>query len=130
MAFHAEQESVVEGAGIVEAVLVADQGAGHRAEFEQLVPVGAVAGQAGAFETEDDSGPAEGDVGDQLPEAFAVGGRGAGLALVDVDDGDLVGGPAERDGLAAQVVLADRGLGVVQNLFEAGLADVFSELLI
>ena len=38
--------------------------------------------------------------------------------------GDLAGVPAERDRLAAQVVLADRGLGVVQDLLEAGLADI------
>ena len=38
---------------------------------------------------QDDPGPAEGDLGDQLLESFPVGGAGAGLALVDVDDGDL-----------------------------------------
>jgi hypothetical protein len=45
LAFHAEQQSVVELAGVVEAVFVADQGAGHGAELEQLVPVGGIAGQ-------------------------------------------------------------------------------------
>jgi hypothetical protein len=65
-----------------------------------------------------------GDLGDQLLESFPVGGGGAGLALVDVDHGDLVSRPAQADRLAAQVVLADRGFGVVQDLLEAGLADV------
>ena len=88
------------------------------------MPVGVVAGQPGAFQAEHDPGPAEGHLGDQLLEPFPVGGGGAGLALVDVDDGDLVGGPAQRDRLAAQVVLADRGLGVVDDLLEAGLPDV------
>jgi hypothetical protein len=50
------------------------------------------------------------------------------VALVDVDHGDLVCGPAERDRLAAQVVLADGGFGVADDLLERGLADVFSEL--
>jgi hypothetical protein len=47
-------------------------------------------------------------------------------ALVDVDHGDLAAVPAQRDRLAAQVVLADRGLGVVDDLLEAGLADVIT----
>jgi hypothetical protein len=92
------------------------------------MPVGVVAGQPGAFQAEHDPGPARRHLGDQLLEALPVRGGGAGLALVDVDDGDLVRGPAQRDRLAAQVVLADRRLGVVQDLLEAGLPDVFSEL--
>jgi len=82
------------------------------------VPAGGVAGQPGAFQAEHDPGPARGHLGDELLESFPVGGRGAGLALVDVDHGDLVAGPAERDRPAAQVVLADRGLGVVDDLLE------------
>ena len=119
-----EQEPVVEGAGVIEAVFVADQGAGHAAQLEELVPVGGVAGQPGAFQAQDDPGPAEGYLGDQLLESFPVGGAGAGLPLVDVDHGDLAGGPAQRDRPAAQVVLADRGLGVVEHLLEGGLADI------
>src|SRR5216683_5910208 len=75
---------------------------------EELVPVGGVAGQPGAFQPEHDPGPAQGDLGDQVLEAFPAGRRGAGVALVDVDHGDLIGRPAEADRLAAQVVLADR----------------------
>jgi hypothetical protein len=50
------------------------------------------------------------------------------VALVDVDHGDLVSRPAQRDRPAAQVVLADGGFGVVNDLLEAGLPDIFSEL--
>ena len=124
LAFHAQQEPVVEVARVVEAVFVADQRAGHAAQFQELVPVGGVSGQPGAFQAEHDPGAAEGHFGDQLLEPFPVGGGGAGLALVDVDHGDLAGGPAQRDRLAAQVVLADRGFGVVDDLLEAGLADI------
>ena len=123
-ALHPQQEPVVKVPRVVQAVFVADQGAGHAAQFEELMPVGGVAGQPGAFQAEHDPGPAQRDLGDQLLESFPVGGAGAGVALVDVDDGDLVRCPAQRDRLAAQVVLADRGLGVVDDLLEAGLADV------
>ena len=122
--FHSQNQAIVKIPRVVEAVFVADQRAGHAAELEELVPVGGVAGQPGAFQAEDDPGPAGGDLGDQLLESFPVGGAGAGVALVDVDDGDLGGGPAERDRLAAQVVPADRGLGVVDDLLEGGLADI------
>ena len=74
LAFHAEQEPVVEVARVVEAVFVADQRAGHPAELEELVPVGGVPGQAGALQAQDDPGPAEGHLGDQLLEPFPVGG--------------------------------------------------------
>ena len=124
LAFHAEQEPVVEVARVVEAVFVADQRAGHPAQFQELVPVGGVSGQAGAFQAQDDPGAAEGHLGGHLLEPFPVGGRRAGLALVDAGHGDLAGGPAERDRPAAQVVLADRGLGVVEHLLERGLADI------
>ena len=124
LAFHAQEQAVIKIARVVEAVFVADQGAGHGAELEELMPVGGVAGQPGAFQAEHDPGPAEGDLGDQVLEPFPVGGGGAGVALVDVDHGDLIIAPAERDRLAAQVVLADGGLGVVDYLLEAGLADI------
>ena len=74
LAFHAQQQSVVELAGVVEAVLVADQGAGHGAQLEQLVPVGGVTGQPGAFQAEHDPGPAQRHLGDQVLEPLAVGG--------------------------------------------------------
>src|SRR5260370_10623746 len=57
-------------------------------------------------------------------EAFPVGGGGTGMALVDVDHVDPLGGPAERDRPAAQVVLARGRLGVVRDLVEGRLADI------
>jgi hypothetical protein len=40
------------------------------------------------------------------------------VALVDVDDDDLLGVPAQRDRTAFQVVLAQGGFGVVEYLFD------------
>jgi hypothetical protein len=101
LTFHAQQHAVVEVAGVVEAVFVADQGGGQGADFQQPVPVGAVPGQPGAFQAEHDAGLAQRHVGDQVLEAFPVGDRGAGVALVDVDDDDLVLTPAQGGGPAA-----------------------------
>ena len=50
LAFHPEQHAVVEVAGVIEAVFVADQRAAQGADLQQPVPVGVVAGQPGAFQ--------------------------------------------------------------------------------
>ena len=96
-ALEPEQQPVVEVGRVIEPVLVADQRARERADLEQPVPVGVVAGQPGDLEAEHDPGAAHADVGDEPLEPFAVGGRGAGLALVGVDDDDVLDRPAQRD---------------------------------
>jgi hypothetical protein len=53
-----------------------------------------------------------------------AGGRGAGVALADVDDVDFVPGPAERNRAVFQAVLPPGRFGVVDHLAEGGLADV------
>ena len=73
--FHPEDQAVVEVPRVVEAVLVADQGAGHGADLQELVPVGVVAGQPGAFQAEHDPGPSQRYLGDHLLEALPAGGR-------------------------------------------------------
>lgn len=83
------------------AALVADEGAGEGAQFEQAMPVGVVARQPGYLESEDDPGAAQADLGDEPLEAFAVGRARARLALVAVDGDDLLGQPAERHGALA-----------------------------
>ena len=64
LAFHAKEQAVIKIARVVEAVFVADQGAGHGAQLEQLVPVRGVAGQPRAFQAEHDPGPTQRDLGD------------------------------------------------------------------
>jgi hypothetical protein len=123
-AFQAQQKPVVELAGIIEAVFVADQCRGQRADLQQPVPVGVVAGQPGHFQAEHDPGPAHADLGDQVLDAFPVGGAGTGVALVDIDGDDLAARPAQRGGALPQRVLAGGGLGVIKDLLESGLADV------
>ena len=123
-ALEPEQQPVVEVAGVIEPVLVADQRARQRADLEQPVPVGVVARQPRDLEPEHDPGPAQADLGDQLLEALAVGRRGAGLALVGVDHDDPLGRPAERDRALAQRVLALGGLGVQGHLAQRRLAHI------
>ena len=122
-ALEAEEEPVVEVGGVVDAVLVEDQGVGEGAQLEQPVPVGVVAGEPGDFETEDDAGGAHADFGDEAAEALPVGG-GAGPAEVGVDDDDLAGRPAEGERPLAERVLAAGALLVLDHLAEGGLAHI------
>src|SRR5487761_1548435 len=124
LAFHAQQDAVVEDGRVIQAVFVEDERVGAGADLDELLPVGGVAGQPGAFQAQDDAGPAQGDLRDQVLEPGPVSGRGAGAALVDVDDVDFVLRPAERGRAAFQVVLPPGRLGVVDHLVEGGLADV------
>ena len=70
----AQQESVIEAGRVIQAVFVADQGVIVGADLDELLPVGRVAGQPGAFQAEHDPGTPERHLGDQVPEPFPVGG--------------------------------------------------------
>ena len=90
--FHSQKDPVVEDGRVIQAVFVEDERVGVGADLDELLPVGGVAGQPGAFQAEDDPGPAQGDLGDQVLEPGPVGGGGTGVALVDIDDVDLSSG--------------------------------------
>jgi hypothetical protein len=123
LVFHPQEDPVIEDGRVIQAVFAEDERAGAGADLDELLSVGGVAGQPGAFQAEDDAGPAQGDLGDQVLEPGPADGRGAGVALAGVDDVDFVLGPAERDRAAFQVVLSAGRLGVADHLVEGGLAD-------
>ena len=123
-ALEAEEELIVEVAGVVDAVFVGDRGVGEGAELDQAVPVGRVPGEPAHFEPEDDAGAAEADFGDELLKAFAIRGAGARLALIAVDGDDPLARPAECDGALLESVLTGGRLGVAHHLPQGGLADV------
>ena len=91
-ALEAQQQAVGVLAGVVDAVLVDDQGLGQGTELEQAIPVAAGAGQPRGLQAEDGAGVAEADLGDEGLEAVAAGGGGARSALILVDDRDRLGG--------------------------------------
>ncbi len=75
--FEAEQEAVVEVGGVIEPVLVTEEGASQCAVLQQAVPVGVVASQTGDLQAEHDPGPTQADLGHEMLEALLVGGGGA-----------------------------------------------------
>ena len=122
-ALEAEQQPVVEVAGIVDAVLVEDQRVAQRGDLQQAVPVGRVARQPRHLEPEHDSGAAHADLRDQALEPVAVP-VGARLAEIGVDHHHALGRPAECHRPFAQGVLAARALRVLVDLAHRGLAHV------
>ncbi len=120
----AEQQTVGVLAGVVDAILVDDQGVCKGADLQQAIPVGARAGQARGFQAEDCPGFAQPDLCDQELEAFAVHGGGAGESLVLIDDGDGRPGPAQLLGSLHQIVLPGGAGRVLEDLEQSGLPDV------
>jgi hypothetical protein len=101
-----EHEAVVEVPGVVHPVGISDQRVRQRAQVQQLVPVGVVAGQPADLDAEDDPDMAKADVGDELLESFAGGHTRPGTAQVGVNHLDLVGIPAQRHRPLGQLILA------------------------
>jgi hypothetical protein len=123
-ALQAEQQPVVEVAGVIETVLVADQGGAQGAQLQEPMPIGVVASQAGHLEAEHDPRSPHSHFCNEALEPFPVGGRRPGVTLVAVDHHHLIDCPAHGDRPLAQPVLAGRRLGVGQHLAQRRLADI------
>ena len=123
-ALEAEQQAVVVGRRIVDAVAVGDERVEQGADLEQLVPVAAGAGEPRHLDPEHQADAAEPDLGHQPLEARPDLGRGAGAAEVVVDDHDPLAGPAELPGAFGQGVLEPGRLGMAADLLQGRLPDV------
>ena len=123
-ALEAEDQPTIGRGRVVNAVLVADQAAAKAAQVEELIPVGAVAGQAGDVVGEDDADLLLVDQGHEFLEALAARGGAAGAPEVGVDDPDLAGIPAGGPGAVLEVILEFQTLLIHQSLVRARLADV------
>jgi hypothetical protein len=105
-ALEAEHQPVVVVGRVVDPIGVSDQRVGQRAQVQQLIPVGVVAGQPACLDAKDEPDLAQPDVGDQALEALPGAGVGAGAAKILIDHQHLVGQPAQRSGPLHQLVLA------------------------
>ena len=123
-ALQTEDQATIGSGRVVNAVLVADEAVAEAAQVEEVIPVGAVAGQAGDVVGEDDADLLLVDQGDEFLKALASLGGAAGAAEVGVDDADLAGVPAGSVGAVLEVILEFKTLLIRQGLMGAGLADV------
>ena len=83
----AEQQPVIHQARVVDPIRIDDQGAGQRAEIDQMMPVTPVARQPRRFDAEHRADGTGAEFGDQALEARARHEAGARAAKVVVDHG-------------------------------------------
>src|SRR5262245_63447210 len=88
------------------------------------MPVGRVARQPRYLEAHHDARVPQADIGDEALKPIPPRGGGARLALVAVDDDDLLLCPAQRDRALAERVLPRGALGILEDLPQRGLPDV------
>ena len=125
LALESQQEPVVDVGQVIDAVVVDDQGVSEAGQLQQAGQVRVGAGKPGDLQPEHRPDLAQAHPGDQLLEPFPVAGAAPGQAQVGVDHLDVAGGPAQPGRLRGQVVLAQRGLGVLADLHQGRLADVY-----
>ena len=120
----AEQQPVVIGARIVEALAVGEDHAKQRAQFEELVPIAVVARQSGGIQAEHEAGVAEPDLGDQPLETVPLGTLRPRLAEILVDDVNALARPAEADGAVDEAILQRGAFLVLADLVDRGLPHI------
>src|SRR4051794_5968413 len=120
----AEQQPVMVGARVIEALAIGQDHAKQRAQFEQLMPIAVVARQPGGIQAENQPGIAEPDLGDQPLETVPFGARRPRFAEVLVDDTDALARPAEPDGAVDKTILQLGALLVLADLVDRGLAHI------
>jgi hypothetical protein len=110
--------------GIVDSILVENQGIGKSADLEQSMPIHRISREPGHLKAENDAGTSEADFCDQTLESFPVGCRSSRVAEVGIDDDDLILLPAKSDCMLPKRILPFRAFGVFQDLTKCGLSDI------
>ena len=123
-ALQTQDEPTIGSGRIVNAVLVGDETGAEAAQVEELIPVRAVASQAGDIVGEDDADLLLVDQGDEFLKALPSLGCPTGASEVGVDDPNLAGIPAGGLGAVPELILEFETLLIHQSLVRAGLANV------
>jgi hypothetical protein len=112
--FEAQQEPIIEDARIVDAIWIDHDGAHQATEFDEMMPVSAVTGQAGSLNAKDGANLSRTDFRDQMlePRAFDLAGPRAPKILVD--NLDLL--EAKLASMVGQAILPPLAFLVVKNL--------------
>ena len=120
----AEQQTVMIGARIVDALAIGDQHAEQRAQFQELMPIVVVACQPRGIQTQHQPRLPEADLGDQPLEAAAAVARCRGLPEIVINDLNPFLGPAEQGCAIDQPVLQLGALLMLTDLAGGRLAHV------
>ncbi len=119
-----QDHPIIEIMWMIQAVLVGEQGIEGGAHLDQTATVLVFAGQAVDLEAEDQADVAQGDLREQPGEIVAARGRGAGAALIPVEDADALGGPAPGEGPLLELSLDLGRFAVASDLLGMRLPDI------
>ncbi len=123
-ALETKDQAAIRSSRIVNAVLIANEAVAVTTQVEELIPVGAVAGQARDVIGEEDAHLLLIDQGHEFLEAPPSFGGAAGVAEIRVDDPDLRLIPAGSAGAVEQIILEFKTLSIRENLVWARLSYV------
>jgi hypothetical protein len=101
----AQQQAVVVGARIVKPLTIRNEHAEYRAQFEKLMPVPVIAGQARSIETHHQTGVAKADLGNELLETMTIHAASTGFAEILVNHLNALRRPTQTDGTIDKAVL-------------------------
>ena len=121
---NAKQQAVGKDGGIIHAIAVADQNLIVGGEVEQLIPVGAVAGEARDIGDQDQADFAQADIGVEPLEAIAFAAADGRFAQVFIDDHNLGGRPPQLHCTILQLILQILRFEMLAHLFERRLANI------
>jgi hypothetical protein len=127
-ALEPEQQAVIVGARVVDAVRIRNQRVEQGAHLEQLVPVAAGARETRHLDAQDQAHVAKADLGHKTLEPWTVQGRSSRPAKVVIDNDHLLLFPAKLAGAISQRVLQPCGLLVLLHLAHRRLPDVDDRL--
>jgi hypothetical protein len=110
--------------GIIDSFFVDDQGVCQGTDLDETIPVTARAGQARGLQAQHSASTPETDLRDERLKTVSVSGRGAGLALILVNDDDPLTRPTQIKCALDQIVLTSGAGGVLEHLSQARLTNV------
>ena len=119
-----EQQAVIIGRRIIDAIDIGDQGVEQRADFQQLMPVPAGARQPRHLRPQHQPNMAQTHLRHQALEAETALDRRPGSPEVVIDGENGLAWPAELEGPIRQRILQARRLPVAQGLLHRRLANI------
>jgi hypothetical protein len=119
-----QDQAVVEVEGMVQPVLVGQQGVEGRTDLDEPATGFILAGQAIDLEAEHEADMPEGDFGQEPGEIVATDGCRGAAALIAIENADTFAWPAPVEGVLLQVGLDLRGFAVTFHLLRMRLADI------
>ena len=123
-AFHAKEEAIVAVQGVVDAVLVAQQGVEDAADVDEAMPFGIRPRHPAELQPQHDPHMAQGHFRHQPLVARAIVGGLAAAGLILVDDDHALGRPAEPLRELRQGILPFARLAVLEHLLRRGLPHI------